>query len=153
MSSNGNDSANVLVHVNPSTFEKRLNVTGEIWLQLRDFPFPSQSWSDFPVIILSWWLDALASLRSAGNAEFLFMDGPYFFEVVHSDNDCLVRCLERTPDEPQCVREHSIDPNELDSQVIKAARAVVRECRYRGWATTDSAALETKLSSWVPQSA
>ena len=147
MTSNGNDCSAVLVCANPTSFEKPLNITGEIWLQLGSVAYPSQSWSDFPVIILSWWLDALASLRSTGNAEFLFMDGPHLFEVVTSDRNSLLRCLDHTADERQCVHEIPIDVDELCSQVINAARTAVRECRRRGWVTADTTVLETKLNA------
>ena len=153
MTSNGNNYPNVLICTNPTSFEKRLNITGEIWLQLGSFAFPSESWSDFPVIILSWWLDALVSLRSTGYAEFLFMDGPLLFEGVEADGNCFLRCMERTPDGTECIRETVVDLNELCSQVINAARMVVQECRQRGWVTADTAALESKVSAFVPQSA
>src|SRR5215831_16891236 len=135
MTSNGSESAYVLVHVNPSTFTKRLNITGEIWLQVGDFSFPAQSWSDFPVIILSWWLDALMLLRSRRNAEFLFMDGPYLFEVSGNNGHCLLRCLHHTADEKHCVREISVNVDALSLQIVNAASLVVRECRQRGWVT------------------
>jgi hypothetical protein len=153
MTSNGNDRSHIFVRVNPASFERRLNITGEIWLDVDGFAFPSQSWSDFPVIILSWWLDALQSVRSVGNAEFLFMDGPHLFDVVRDSGECSLRCLDHTADETQCVREIGINFDELCSQITNAARIIVRECRQRAWVTDDTAALESKLDALASQSA
>jgi len=153
MTSNANECTDVVVRVNPSTFKKRLNITGEIWLQLDDFSFPSQSWSDFPVIILGWWLDALTLFGARRNAEFLFMDGPHLFEVSDNNGNCLLLCLQHTADEKHCVHEALINVAELRSQVLTASHLVVRECRQHGWITKDTAALESKLNTLVSQSA
>ena|ERR1051326_9214364 len=153
MNPNGNTYANVLIRVNPASFEKRMNITGEIWLELDSFAYPSHSWWDFPVIVLSWWLDALPLLRSVGNAEFLFMDGPHAFEVGRRGSNVMLRCLDDPRGEAQCVRETVVNVNDLSSQITNAASIVVRECRERGWLTADTRALESKLSAFVSQSA
>ena len=55
------------------------NVTGVIFLELRDAAFPERGWSDFPVIVLGWWADALLQLEvpTRREAKWLFMDGPH----------------------------------------------------------------------------
>jgi len=35
------------------------NVTGVIYVELESSAFPAREWSDFPVIILGWWTEAL----------------------------------------------------------------------------------------------
>src|SRR5688572_22893418 len=54
------------------------SVTGEIHLRLGSDAFPETGWSDFPIVILSWWIGALlALLRGESRSEDLqFMDGP-----------------------------------------------------------------------------
>jgi len=155
MTSNANGCADVLVRVNPSTFEKRLNITGEIWLQLGDFSFPTQSWTDFPVIILSWWLDALDTLHSANSAtEFLFMDGPYSFTVSRRNGEYILHCIEDPRGDKECLWRGVVDLNGLTSQVRSAAMSVVQQCRRRGWGTRDTSALESKVAALNgPQSA
>ena len=60
------------------------NVTGVIFLELRDGAFPSRGWSDFPVIILGWWADALLELEvpTRREVQWLFMDGPQSVTVI-----------------------------------------------------------------------
>src|SRR6266571_3306699 len=139
MTSNANGCTDVLVRVNRSTFEKRLNITGEIWLQLGDFSFPSQSWSDFPVIILSWWLDALDTLPSANSAtEFLFMDGPYSFTVSRRNGEYILQCFEHPRGDKKLLWQGAVSLNVLGSQVRSAAMSVVKQCHSLGWATPDT---------------
>lgn len=54
------------------------NVTGVIFLELQDGAFPERGWSDFPVIILGWWIDALLQLEvpTRREVQWRFMDGP-----------------------------------------------------------------------------
>jgi hypothetical protein len=143
----------ILIQVNSESFQKRLNITGEIWLDLDGFSFPSKSWSDFPVIILSWWVDALALLRSEDRGEFLFMDGPHHFEVMRNADRYLLRCFNHSHDTEECVWSNSINRDELFSSVLSSATTVVRECRERGWVTADTVALESKLNAVDSQSA
>src|SRR5262245_23576462 len=56
------------------------NVTGVIFLELQHGPFPEAGWSDFPVIILSWWIEAWLQLETSAKrreVQWRFMDGPY----------------------------------------------------------------------------
>ncbi len=55
------------------------NVTGTIFLDLQGRAFPDRGWSDFPVIILGWWIDAWLQLEvpTRREVQWLFMDGPY----------------------------------------------------------------------------
>jgi len=55
------------------------NVTGVIFLELYDGAFPGRGWSDFPVIILGWWADALLQLEVPKRraVQWQFMDGPH----------------------------------------------------------------------------
>lgn len=53
-------------------------MTGVIYIELESGPFPEAGWSDFPVIILSWWAEALLQLEAPKRRKVLwrFMDGP-----------------------------------------------------------------------------
>ena len=58
---------------------ERGNVTGVIYVKLESGAFPERGWSDFPVIILSWWTEALLQLEVPTRREVLwrFMEGPH----------------------------------------------------------------------------
>src|SRR3989442_7692954 len=140
MTSNRNGGSNVFVRVNLASLQKRLNITGEIWLQLGDFDFPSESWSDFPVIILSWWLDALDGLLSRSNrtSEFLFMDGPYSFKIARDNDECFLQCIRDPHGANESLWQGAVNPDNLLAQIHSAASNVVEQCRRAGWITRDT---------------
>ncbi len=73
--------ATVSVDITTLSRGKSGAITGVIRLALGPLSFPDDSWNDFPVILLTWWLQALHALRtgSASQAECHFMDGPHIF--------------------------------------------------------------------------
>jgi hypothetical protein len=137
-----------LVLVSPASLRKGGNITGEIWLEVAGFEFPDKRWSDFPVIILGWWLDALFGLWSErrGRAECLFMDGSYSFEVSKEGDAFVLRCFGDTHSAKRREWEGAINLAGLLRQTLDAAAAVIEECGGRGWATADTEAL---VSKWV----
>jgi hypothetical protein len=136
------------VFVSPASLHKGGNITGEIWLEIAGDVFPDKHWSDFPVIILSWWLDALFKLWSAKkkHGECLFMDGPYSFEVSKEEDGFLLRCYSDAHSTKECEWEGPVDLAALLRQVLDAASTIIKECRRHGWATGDTEALESR---WV----
>lgn len=138
----------VLVFVSPDSLHRGGNITGEIWLEVAGFEFPGRGWSDFPVIILGWWLGALFKLWSErrGRGECLFMDGSYSFEVSKEGDAFVLRCFGDTHSAREREWEGVIDLPGLLRQTLDAASAVLKECRSRGWVTSDTEALEAKCA-------
>jgi hypothetical protein len=136
-----------LVFVSTASLHKGGNITGEIWIEVAGFEFPDKHWSDFPVIILGWWLDALFKLWSEKKrrGECLFMDGPYSFEVSKEGEEFVLRCFD-THTTKEREWEGKVDLTGLLQQVSDAAATIIKECRNRGWATADTEVLESK---WV----
>jgi hypothetical protein len=137
-----------IVFVSPASLHKGGNITGEIWLEVAGFEFPGKNWSDFPVIILGWWLDALFKLWSERKklGECLFMDGSYSFEVSKEKDRFILRCYSDTHSMKECEWEGAVNPMGLLRQVLDAASTVIKECQKRGWATADTEVLESKWS-------
>lgn len=138
----------VSVFVSPDSLHRGGNITGEIWLEVAGFEFPCARWSDFPVIILGWWLDALFELWSGkcGRGACLFMDGSYSFEVSKEGGAFILRCFGDTHSAKECEWEGVIGLPGLLRQTVDAAAAVLKECRGRGWVTSDTEALEAKCA-------
>ncbi|HWM93395.1 MAG TPA: hypothetical protein VN493_21720 [Thermoanaerobaculia bacterium] len=138
------------VFVSLASLHKGGNITGEIWLEVAGFAFPERRWSDFPVIILGWWLDALFKLWSGKKKRIeclcLFMDGPYGFEVSGEKDAYVLRCYRDPFDTRECEWEGAISLTNLLRQVLDAASIIIKECRRQGWATKDLEALESR---WV----
>lgn len=113
-------------------------VTGLIWIRHETVDFPERGWSDFPVRILSWWLESLGSLaRGEKVAVFSFMDGPFEFRVAsHLSGTCQVQFIERISS-PSICREFGIDLPTLQKSLQFAAAAVLTECSRRRWTGPD----------------
>jgi hypothetical protein len=120
-------------------------ITGPVWVRHArrgEAPqdFPEENWSDFPVVILAWWLDALAALESAEveEATCTFMDGPFEFRVARAEPTLLhVRCFGRGIDADDPVADFRAPAAGLHNAVRAAADAVLAECDRRGWAGRD----------------
>lgn len=138
----------VSIFVSSASLHKGRNITGEIWLEVAGIEFPGRHWSDFPVIILGWWLATLFNLWSEKkrHGDCLFMDGPYSFEVSKGRGGFVMRCCSDTHSTKECEWEGVVNLTGLLRQVLDAASSVIQECQKRGWATPDTDVLESK---WV----
>lgn len=57
-------------------------VTAEVYWKFGEECFPSVKWSDFVVVISTWWLDECNQMKNESQlVQFDFMDGPYFFKA------------------------------------------------------------------------
>jgi len=125
------------VRVSPAWLTGRNSVTGEIWMEVDGVPFPEERWSDFPVVILSWWLGNVAELDAevAESVCLEFMDGPYSVVLsrVPGVPDIVdVRCVDRSqPDRSEA--ETRVSLLEAQEAIRRAADAVIASCRRRRW--------------------
>jgi len=130
------------VEVLPDTLIRRSSgsITGHIWITIGDWGFPSQGWDDFPVVILSWWIEALLSLSAGENdrARFSFMDGPYFFEIAAPVGDvCSVSFYRNGQTGSELLREQSCQFGDIRKAVLSAARTTIDACQEKKWVSTD----------------
>jgi len=117
-------------------------VTGQLWLEIEvaaDAPVadPEVGWCDFPVPVLTWWLDALASLGTTSVATCRFMDGPRSFVVEAGDGRFEVR-----GEEWSCAPERA----DFEAALRGAAVAVLSECERQGWSSRDLLDLRRAVS-------
>lgn len=108
-------------------------ITGEIFLEANGAFFPELRWSDFPVVILSWWLEALATVSAGAVVECRFMDGPFLFRVSPlPDRMCRVELVGGQSAPLQ------LPLPQLQSSVRSAASAVLAACNSNGWRSQDT---------------
>jgi hypothetical protein len=114
------------------------SILGPIWLRCGEIEFPEAEWSDFPVVILGWWLHEMRPLSlvttTGQSAELLFMDGPYFFRltVLHQDQ-WLVSCFSQRRAHSTLEAEFHCDPTTFLRNLRKTARQVLHRCRLAGY--------------------
>jgi hypothetical protein len=73
----------ILVNPIEETIRERasagLTLTCPIYIRCGECAFPNESWDDFAVVILGWWMEQVRDLHRCQieTAVLLFMDGPY----------------------------------------------------------------------------
>ena len=134
------------IEVRPATFEigSGGSVVGVIFVTADGQPFPAGSWSDFPLVVLSWWLDSLLS-QGTGTKVLRFMEGPYYIEVSGPTlfGAANVRLVDKQ--NPQNGQELALNYGEFGAEVRTAAEHAAAECERRGWKTADLTALRKSL--------
>jgi hypothetical protein len=131
---------NVVVDTDGLEMGHRSLILGGAYVVIGDVPFPEEGWSDFPVVILAWWLEAAARLLEAPyTAECcFFMDGPYHFELIdHGGDSWRVRYFESRAAGESCTGDFEVGEVEVVRELMRAANQVLRECHARGWMTRD----------------
>lgn len=114
-------------------------VYGNISLQLGDSKFPDADWTDFVVVVLTWWCQAVLRLLRGekGPVEVRFMEGPFLVsisvaepEVWHVSllEDGLTRRLKNGAD---------VRPAPLIRSILEAADRTIVFCRRQAWPSSD----------------
>lgn len=141
---------NVEVIVETESFimsEKSKNIIGEIYVSLEDdVYFPQFKWTDFVVVILGWWLEAILKISTAKentSTKLMFMDGPIYMRAIKVSNDIIeIELIER--DVVQKRFECSI--NQFTNSLQMAAKKVLSDIENRNWETRDIDSLKRTLS-------
>lgn len=131
------------LRVSVESLERSANgrVFGGLHLQLENIRFPSADWTDFVVVVLGWWCEGLTKLSAepGQRLEIRFMDGPFLVRIgpierstVHLD---LVDVSGAQPKSAPKSAEVAIET--LMQAVVKAAGAIVEECRARSWSSPE----------------
>lgn len=107
------------------------NVTGVIYLDLDSGEFPERGWSDFPVIILSWWTETLLQLETERNeVQWRFMDGPYSANLTAIESD---------------GSASAIDYEELRKSLLDAAERAAAHCEQHKMSSRDLETLRDNI--------
>ncbi len=116
---------------------------GGIWLLYENSPFPGVRWSDFVVVLLSWWAEAILKVvHDEGVQERVhFMDGPYSVVVGRSFGMLEIRMIAR--DREVGTGEAAVKPFVVE--LVSQSRTVLGACRSQEWWSTDADALESLL--------
>ena len=129
-------------------------VTGPIWLEMDGQAFPIDSWYDFPIVILGWWLHNMRPLITKQSiiCECRFMDGPYRFVItVRKPGDWAVTFIRDDIDGVKRLFEKKVDPQALISEVISAANLIIKVCKQNEWISKDLNALDNELREFKEQ--
>lgn len=100
-------------------------VSGVIYVQLLEHPFPSQGWHDLCASVLSMWLFSMNRylLGLDETVTLYFMDGDYALKLIHQGNQqTIVRFME--PNDV-CFMESKIDISYFAGQMLAASEKIM----------------------------
>ena len=125
----------------------QVSATAGIWLAMGDSAFPGVGWSDFVVVLLSWWTAAILRLSRRKNAteRVHFMDGPYAVKVSKSPSGGLEFRMFAGASGGREVAASEADYREFVSELVTQSRNVLNECRLREWWSPDAEVLASNL--------
>jgi hypothetical protein len=135
------------VAVNTETLARstRGAITGELYLRRAEECFPDGNWSDFPVVVLAWWIDGLHKVLAGQSGSFVghFMDGPYSFVVkVGAGSTAHFAWGKRDQEESA----GDVDVRALQRSAVTAGQQVVAVCHARSWSSRDVESLEQAVA-------
>ena len=118
------------------------NITGQIYLIIDEQSFPEKGWYDFPVIVLSWWLQSLENILNSPlgtSYEFGFMDGPFLVRGIKNESDALKLTFikDRLDGEMELFTTICSIKQFKNSLVSAAAKAVNFVEQTKRWSTDD----------------
>ena len=110
--------------------------------------FPDPNWTDFAVVVLSWWCKGLTRLvtEEDTSVEIRFMDGPFLARVDAREKTSWELCLIRRLRTDRIEYLGEIDSGPLLDSVVTSAETVILLCKDRGWISRDTEDLERSLS-------
>ena len=143
-------SAQIVLDANTVQWTHGGHIDGGIWLDLDGHGFPDPGWLDFPLPVLSWWVDAMVPLLDGAStsAEVRFLDGPHAVEIEALSPDAWrVSAIDVRVTRRVVRLSSTVDPRPLLASVIAAADTVLAICRTRGWVDRDSTRLANSLAA------
>ena len=125
-------------------------ITGIIAIRVGETLFPGANWSDFPVVILIWWLEPVSRILQGKSRvwECRFMDGPFLARLEQQSED--IWKLSGFHNE-HIEFTAAISCREFIHSLLRVANLVLSECNKRGWTNRDTEALGSAIriiSTW-----
>ena len=129
--------ADVEVRIKPESFTTAYpssitkNATGIIYFSSGDFAFPEDVWDDFPVIIVGWWLNALADYKQGFNdsVDLHFMDGDFLVRLSGKSNwETHIEMIQETSKGDKVHFSGTTDLITLYRSIDNAAASLIEFC-------------------------
>lgn len=140
----------IVIEVDLDSFEKRTQIIGNICFTI-DYHhyFPEQNWSDFVVIILSWWIKSCKGIiisEIGRTYEFDFMDGsPIVLAKKISSDIAELSFYENRSLKALYTAKCSI--KQLRESLLSTSRKVIRAIDRENWQDDESEELRDLINS------
>lgn len=116
------------------------SIWGQVWCESGTLAFPQPHWTDFPVVVVSWWLEAAVELvvGRRRSAKVSFMDGPYMVHVFAKRRELWKAGFAETRvPGTRVIHQFDFAPDPFIGSLIACADDLLRECLAKGWESAD----------------
>jgi hypothetical protein len=116
------------------------SICGQVWCESGTLAFPGPHWNDFPIVVVSWWLEAIVALVDGRkrNADVNFMDGPYMVHVfVKRRESWQAEWVERRAAGTNVIHQFDFTPDPFIRSLIACSDDLLQECSAKGWESND----------------
>jgi hypothetical protein len=135
---------NLSININEQNIYKSSGISesilGEVSIKIGDIFFPEETWNDFVVIILGWWLKDVFSLLNNKKQEVkcYFMDGPYRF-IIKFDKKRLfsISFIKEWSDSIECIAKINCEKELFISELLLKSDLVIDICKRNQWVSKD----------------
>lgn len=120
------------------------SLVSPICVRLGEDYFPEKDWTDFSIIVLSWWLEQVQALRQglAKDATLRFMDGPYEIVLTTITNEVWAAMPFSHAKGITEQGRFAVSATEVVLSLYNAGREALAACRGGGFWDRDCDALE-----------
>ncbi|MGZ3437999.1 MAG: hypothetical protein ACXVDD_00700 [Polyangia bacterium] len=120
-----------------------------VGVRIGDFVFPDEKWTDFVIVILSWWAEAVMGLLhgSERTAELRFMEGPYVAELRAGGGPSWRVSFVEDRLKRRVVYETDIERTSFAQSILAASNEALALCRSRSWWSIDADQLTATAES------
>jgi len=111
-------------------------VTAPIYLAEENSFFPEEKWSDFPLIVLSWWGNEFCQLieKKVGRAKCDFMDGCFGFDCKLIDEQIiLIECWEEIKGRKKFELNCTTNWNQFLQNYVEVATHTATSVKSKNW--------------------
>lgn len=127
-------------------------IIGEIYFEKNGYLFfPEEKWSDFVVIILSWWTEKFRYFEYASIGEFIelgFMDGPLLIRIERiSKNALRIVGIKENSYNKEVLFKADTNYNVLKRSLLNVSKSVLGFVKLKNWETEETINLENKIKS------
>ena len=139
------DTAQVRVDFNRLGRSNAGLVFAGLCVQVGEACFPDREWTDFVVVVLSWWADAFEQLLRGDRSrvQARFMEGPFLMEIQNAGTGFWLMQLVEEGLERRVRGEKVIPIVPLVSSCADVCESVLDACRDHEWWSSDAHALST----------
>jgi len=118
-------------------------------LEVNGLSFPHAEWTDFAIVVLSWWCAAALRLLEgqSGPVEVSFMDGPFLVEVRPISREIWHLALVENGLRPAVKYSASVESNPFVESILHASKLVLQICQDYSWWSSDAEALASAAAA------